>query len=83
MTCRDLFARLSEYIDGELPGGLCDQIEAHLSDCPPCRAFVHTLRQTVEICRQLPSRPLPEALRQDLKRMLQAEQRKRARRSRG
>lgn len=82
MTCQELFARLSEFIDGELPLELCDQIQAHLSDCHPCLAFVQTLRQTVEICRQLPSRPLPVSLRQDLKRMLQAEQRKRARRSR-
>lgn len=82
MTCQELFARLSEFIDGELPPGLCDYIEAHLSDCQPCLAFVETLRQTVEICRQLPSGPLPASLRQDLKRMLRAEQRKRARRAR-
>ncbi len=79
MTCQELFARLSEFIDGELPPGLCDQIRAHLSDCQPCLAFVTTLRQTVEICHQLPSKPLPESLRRDLKRWLQAERQRRTR----
>jgi len=45
--CREIFARLSEYLDGELPAGLCGQIEGHMDGCPPCRAFLRSLERTV------------------------------------
>lgn len=73
MRCKQLFALLSEFIDGQLPDGICREIEAHLGDCEPCHAFLRTLQKTVEICQQLPSEPLPEETRRELKELLQAE----------
>jgi len=73
MRCQELFARLSEFIDEELPEGICSEIEAHLSDCEPCQAFLRTLRKTVEICQQLPQDSLPEEARRELRETLQAE----------
>ena len=45
--CRDLLSSLSGYVDGELPQGLCDEIEKHMSECDNCRIVVDTLRKTV------------------------------------
>ena len=45
--CREIFQRLSEYMDGELNPDLCDRLEGHLDDCPPCVAFLESLRRTV------------------------------------
>lgn len=59
MTCRELFERLSEYVDGELPEELCSHIRQHLEGCDPCVAFAATLRKTAELCRRLPAQPLP------------------------
>jgi anti-sigma factor (TIGR02949 family) len=64
--CRALFARLSEYLDGELGQDLCAKLEGHMSDCPPCRAFLDSLRRTVELTRDLPETPLPDDLRREL-----------------
>jgi len=47
--CRKIFARLSEYLDGELDPQVCDRLEGHLADCPPCRAFLESLRRTVDM----------------------------------
>lgn len=69
--CRHLFARLSEHLDGELPAGLCEQIRAHLDGCAPCEAFTRSLRRTVDLCRQLPRRPLPEGLRREIRALLE------------
>lgn len=63
VECRALFERLSEFLDGELPAGLCHEIERHAAGCPPCHALVQTLRRTVGLCRTLPDRPLPEEAR--------------------
>ncbi len=68
--CRALFEKLSEYIDNELDQALCEQIEGHLHDCPPCQACLNTLRQTVALCRQMTSRRVPEDFSKRLRRML-------------
>lgn len=45
--CREIFARLSEYLDAELPDAVCADLERHLDDCPPCQRFLESLRRTV------------------------------------
>ena len=65
-VCSEIFARLSEYLDGELDPELCSGLEGHMDDCPPCQAFLESLRRTVELTRRLPGRELPEDLRRDL-----------------
>jgi anti-sigma factor RsiW len=76
MECRAMFARLSEFLDGELPSTLCAEVEAHVRGCRPCEAFVRILRLTVDLCRNLPMTPLPEESRQELRSLLAAEARR-------
>jgi putative zinc finger protein len=38
MDCQKMFARLSEYLDRELAASLCEEIRAHMNDCPPARS---------------------------------------------
>lgn len=68
--CRGLFARLSEYLDGELPGPLCEEIRVHLDGCRSCERFCETLRRTVDLCRRLPPVPLPAEVRRELRALL-------------
>ena len=58
--CRELFAKLSEYMDNELDQANCDAIEAHLQQCPPCQACLATLKQTVALCREMKSSDMPK-----------------------
>ncbi len=73
MDCRELFARLSEYVDDELSEELCTEIQRHLADCAPCVNFAHTLRTTAELCRRLPSRPIPPEVAAELHAILSRE----------
>ena len=59
--CKQVFARLSEYLDGELPADLCEQMEAHINGCAPCVEFVESLRKTIELTRglELDAEPVP------------------------
>ena len=50
--CRQIFAMLSEYLDGELPAENCRQLERHLKGCRPCIAYLDSLKTTVEACRR-------------------------------
>ncbi|MGB7554952.1 MAG: sigma-70 family RNA polymerase sigma factor [Candidatus Korobacteraceae bacterium] len=73
--CRELFARLSDYIDGVLENDFCRQMHKHLSECGPCLAFLSSLEEVVNICRAYePSRQpeQTERLRLQLSREYQA-----------
>jgi len=70
MTCRELFERLSEYVDGELSQEICEEIQRHMEGCEPCVAFAKTLKKTAELCRRLPSRPIPPEVAADLRGVL-------------
>ncbi len=73
--CRELFARLSDYIDGVLENDFCRQMQKHLSECEPCMAFLSSLEEVVNICRIYePSRQpeQTERLRLQLSREYQA-----------
>ncbi len=53
--CKRIFANLSEYLDGNLDGALCNELERHMAGCTPCEAFLSSLRDSVHQIRALPS----------------------------
>jgi anti-sigma factor RsiW len=62
--CRTILANISAYLDGELEATACEAIEQHCQGCASCAALVSGLRETVGLCREAASIPLPEAVRQ-------------------
>jgi anti-sigma factor RsiW len=61
MTCRDLSALVTDYLDGAL--GLGDRLrfELHLGLCRHCRAWLRQLRATSAALRETtPVQPPPE-----------------------
>ncbi|MBI5280287.1 MAG: zf-HC2 domain-containing protein [Candidatus Solibacter usitatus] len=75
-ACLEVFARLSEYIDGELPGADCAGIESHVADCPPCVEFIRSLKRCVEVSKGFHSAedcpPVPPEMEQKLRAAWQA-----------
>lgn len=63
-TCKEILANISGYLDGELDRTECDAIERHCQACPDCATLVNGLRQTVGLCRQAGTQPLPDEVRQ-------------------
>jgi len=51
LSCREMFAGLSEYLDGRLTDLNCERVEKHLQDCPTCVAFLEDLSRAVQRCR--------------------------------
>jgi predicted anti-sigma-YlaC factor YlaD len=65
--CRHLLSSLSEYVDGELAGEICAEIERHLEDCENCRIVIDSLRKTIYLYRETAGDPeVPEDVRQRL-----------------
>ena len=57
--CRSIQRDLSAYVDGELTGTRRTVLEAHLRDCPGCRAQAAELQQLAQGVAALPSLPVP------------------------
>jgi RNA polymerase sigma-70 factor (ECF subfamily) len=51
--CRELFANLSEYLDGRVEPVSCDAMREHIEACPSCVAFLRDLREAIDRCRSL------------------------------
>lgn len=51
--CRELFAGLSEYLDGRVDPEKAHSINAHMQECPACVAFLRDLRAAIERCRSM------------------------------
>ena len=60
-SCKQIFAGLSEYLDGRLDDLTCDRVQRHLQDCPPCVAFLEDLRKAIERCRSAEAQCEPAA----------------------
>jgi RNA polymerase sigma-70 factor (ECF subfamily) len=73
--CKQIFAMLSGYLDGELPAKNCRQLERHLKGCRPCIAYLESLKTTVEACRKYKTPGAP-ALSKQVKAALLAAVRK-------
>jgi anti-sigma factor RsiW len=67
LSCQQIFAMLSQYLDAELPPDLCEKLSGHIEGCAPCVAFVQSLRQSVNLCRQYQPDALPAPLADDLR----------------
>ncbi|MBI5835722.1 MAG: zf-HC2 domain-containing protein [Candidatus Eisenbacteria bacterium] len=70
MKCLDVLARLSDYLDQEVAGEICKQLEEHFSACEHCRLEVNTLRRTVELYHTIPSSTVPGEVEERLFRVL-------------
>jgi RNA polymerase sigma-70 factor (ECF subfamily) len=58
--CKKIFARLSDYLDGQLDDFSCEELEAHMNGCQPCKKFLRSVENTIKQCRQSPAdRPDP------------------------
>jgi anti-sigma factor RsiW len=64
--CVALFAKLSEYLDGELDPGACADVDGHMADCERCREFLESLRRAVAHVASLDTPELPEQLKKDI-----------------
>ena len=51
--CRELFASLSEYLDGRVKARTCEEMRRHIEACPACIAFIRDLRHAIDRCRDL------------------------------
>ena len=68
--CTEVFAKLSEYLDRELPDASCDEMEKHIAACAPCVQFVESLKKSIHLTRSYTPDDSPSAMPEELKQKL-------------
>jgi len=68
--CISIFKRLSEYLDGELDSKAYEEMRIHIKECVKCKVCLETLKRTVDLCRNMKMRRVPERLKERLKSMV-------------
>jgi anti-sigma factor RsiW len=49
LTCREVIARLADYVDAALDLLMHARVAAHLAVCAECRAYLATYRRTIAL----------------------------------
>lgn len=70
MTCEDAIGLLVEYLDETLTPGALQRLEAHLTDCVECRAYVATYRTTRALAAAASRVDMPVEMKQRLRAFL-------------
>lgn len=60
LTCKELVAHSSDYLDGQLHLRQRLAVRAHLAMCGNCRRFIRQMKLTQAVIRQMPEDELPE-----------------------
>ena len=52
IACKDLFEKMSEYLDGELDLAMIEEAERHLGHCIECKETLEAFRKSVAILKR-------------------------------
>lgn len=60
LSCKELVAHSSDFLDGQLSLRERLSVRAHLALCRHCRRFIRQMRVTQGVLRALPETAIPE-----------------------
>ncbi len=66
ITCRQVVALVTAYLDGTLPQDQHDLFAAHLAECENCSEYLNQIRVTIALSGRLTDEDLDPLARADL-----------------
>jgi predicted anti-sigma-YlaC factor YlaD len=67
LTCQEAIGLLVDYLERALGSELLAALEAHLTDCEPCRAYLNTYRKTRDLTARSGAVDMPPELQNRLR----------------
>ena len=67
LTCREVIARLSDYLGRDLGPVDVARILWHLAGCAPCRGYLRTLRATIRVAGRAADVEMPDEMKRRLR----------------
>ena len=72
-VCKELFEKMSEYLDGEMNLAMMKEAEKHLSHCTGCKETVQAFKKCISFLQRTKAKTLPEKEKKHLKKLIQKE----------
>lgn len=69
VDCDEVRKRASDYLESDLSEEEREWIQKHLELCLNCNSFMDTLRSTISMLGELPSKAIPNRLKEKLLRI--------------
>lgn len=66
LTCQELVELITAYLENELPAPERIRFEAHLTECPYCRTYLHQMDQTIRLLGRLTENELAPDVKHEL-----------------
>ncbi len=66
LDCKQVIELVTDYLEGSMEADERLQFERHVAICPPCRAFLGQMRETIRISGELKEEQLSPEARQGL-----------------
>jgi predicted anti-sigma-YlaC factor YlaD len=73
MNCKDAIGVLADFLEQSLSPDVLADLERHLGDCGPCRAYFETYRKTVELTGRAEHVEMPAEMKARLRSLLLGE----------
>lgn len=61
-NCSEVVKHVCEELDADLRSRRCREIRLHLKRCPNCRAYLESLKKTVQLYQAFSPPPMPQHL---------------------
>lgn len=72
-VCKQLFEKMSEYLDGELDTDLISFAERHVEDCTECEENLKIMKKSLQLIRSRTSEKIPDEIRNQLRQAIRKE----------
>jgi predicted anti-sigma-YlaC factor YlaD len=66
LPCDEVLDYICDNLDEDLHSPKCKQIKSHLDDCPDCRLYLESLKETIHLYRDYPAPPLSDSARKSI-----------------
>jgi anti-sigma factor RsiW len=66
LTCEEIVELITEYLEGSMAPDVRVRFERHVAICPPCRAFLAQMRETIRLSGQVRAESLSGPAREAL-----------------
>jgi anti-sigma factor RsiW len=61
LTCRELVELVTDYFEGALSPSERSRFEEHVMSCPPCRAYMEQMQETMRLLGSIPEESISPA----------------------
>jgi anti-sigma factor RsiW len=66
LSCQDITALVSDYLEGRLTFGQRVRFQLHLGICRGCRRYLAQMKKTVQLLGKMPDEPPPPEVQAQL-----------------